>query len=288
MELSKSIEDVLSKAVRVLPDDVEKAIREALKSERDSKGRLVLEKIVQNIGVSSSTTLPLCQDCGMFYVWVEVGDRARFSMSALENEIYKGCENAAKNAFYRKSIVNEPVFERDNSKTNLPPVINYELKRGSSDISIHFLLKGFGSENCSSVRMINPTAGEDGVVNAVLDMMKKAGGKPCPPVFLGVGIGGTMDRAAMLSKKALMRDVDSHNPDKRYHLLEERLIRKINALGIGPGGLGGDNTCLSVKIETAPTHIAGLPVALSVNCWADRKATLIIPGGYDGISSSTI
>ncbi|MCR5732403.1 MAG: fumarate hydratase [Sphaerochaetaceae bacterium] len=288
MELNKSIENALIDAVRILPEDVERVIRKALETEKDSRGRLVLEKIVQNIDVAASSALPLCQDCGMFYVWVEVGDRARFNIAALEEEIYKGCESAAQKAFYRKSIVTEPVFERENSQTNLPPVINYELKKGSSDIILHFLLKGFGSENCSSVRMINPTAGEEGVVNAVLDMMKKAGGKPCPPVFLGVGVGGTMDRAAQLSKKALIREAGSYNPDPRYRAMEERLLKEINAVNIGPGGLGGENTCLSIAVESAPTHIAGLPVALSVNCWADRKASVRILGGYDGNTAPTV
>ena len=287
MELHKSIENALSSAVRVLPEDVEKTIRSALKSETDPKGRLVLEKIVQNIDIAATTKLPLCQDCGMFYVWVEIGEGARCNLALLEREIVKGCQNASKNAFYRKSVVLEPIYDRENSKTNLPPIINYELVKGN-DILIHFLLKGFGSENCSSVRMINPTAGEDGVVKAVVEMVKKAGGKPCPPGFLGVGVGGTMDRAALLSKKALIRDAGRYNRNPKYRALEERLKREINALGIGPGGLGGDTTCLSIAVEYAPTHIAGLPVALSVNCWADRKASVRVLGGYDGGTAPSI
>ncbi|MBR1919079.1 MAG: fumarate hydratase [Spirochaetales bacterium] len=287
MELHKSIENALSSAVRILPEDVEKVIRSALRSESDAKGRLVLEKIVQNIEVAGTTALPLCQDCGMFYVWVEIGKEARCSLALLEREIIKGCRSAARNAFYRKSVVSEPIYDRENTRTNLPPVINYELVNGK-DIVIHFLLKGFGSENCSSVRMINPTAGEEGVVKAVLEMVKKAGGKPCPPCFLGVGVGGTMDRAALLSKKALIRDAGKRNRNARYRALEERLKREINALGIGPGGLGGDTTCLSIAVEYAPTHIAGLPVALSVNCWADRKASVRVIGGYDGSTAPSV
>ncbi len=287
MELHKSIENALSSAVRVLPEDVERVIRRALKSESDPKGRLVLEKIVQNIEVAGSTALPLCQDCGMFYVWVEIGKRAKCNLPLLEREIVKGCRDAARRAFYRKSVVLDPIYERPNSKTNLPPVINYELVNGD-DIVIHFLLKGFGSENCSSVRMINPTAGEEGVVAAVIEMMKKAGGKPCPPCFLGVGVGGTMDRAALLSKKALLRKAGQGNRNPKYRALEKRLFEEINKLGIGAGGLGGDTTCLSLAVEYAPTHIAGLPVALSVNCWADRKASVRVLGGYDGTSLPSV
>ena len=281
MKLSKSIENALSSAVRILPDDVEKAIKRADSIETGSLGKVVLDNILKNIEVSKETLLPLCQDTGMFWVLVSVGKKAKFNMSLLENEINQGCKAAAKNAYFRKSVVKDPLFDRTNTANNLPIVINYELVEGS-DITIRILLKGFGSENCSSVRMLNPTASESDVVSAVVDIMKKAGGKPCPPVFLGVGIGGTMDKAAFLSKKALLRE--ESNPDKRYRELENKIKEAVNELHIGPGGLGGDNTCLSVAIESFATHIAGLPVAVTVNCHAERRATVIVLGGYDGNS----
>jgi len=280
MKLSEKIEEELKRAVRVLPPDVKACIEDAAANEDGKLGKVVLKRILENIEAAENSDVPLCQDTGMFYCIAEIGRDARASLQLLEKEITEGARNAAKNAFFRKSIVADPVYDRENTKDNLPLVINYELVDGC-DIALHFLLKGFGSENCSSVRMLRPTAGEDGVVDAVVEMMKAAGGKPCPPVFLGVGVGGTMDRAAFLSKKALTRDASKRNADKRYASMERRMLEEVNKLGIGPGGLGGRNTGLSVAIEAEPTHIASLPVALSVNCWADRKAKIVITGGYD-------
>ena len=278
MELAKRIEEALCRAVRILPDDVETALREAYERESGPHGRTALKYILEDIAIAKDSQLPLCQDCGMFLAIVSVGRSSHADMAALENAIVEGCRNAALKAYYRRSVVTEPVYARANSGDNLPPVVHWELVDGD-DVTISFLLKGFGSENCSAVRMLRPTEGEDGVVSAVLDMVRQAGGKPCPPMFLGLGIGGTMDKAAFLSKKALLRPVGTHHPDRRYAALEERLMAEINSLGIGPGGLGGVNSCLEVAIETAPTHIAGLPVALSVNCWAERRAFVTLKGG---------
>ena len=204
----------------------------------------------------------------MFWCLASIGRGSKVSIGALEELIASACMRAAKEGYYRKSVVSDPIYSRENTRTNLPPVISYECVDGDG-VALSFLLKGFGSENCSSVRMLNPTAGEDGVVSAVLDMMEKAGGKPCPPVFLGVGVGGTMDRAAFLSKKAFFSS-DGNNQ------LEARILSAVNELGIGAGGLGGNHTALAVSVLSAPTHIAGLPVALTVNCWADRKCTIRI------------
>lgn len=278
MTLQQRIEEALCSAVRTLPAQCEALIRKACDDERSTAGRSVLSAIVRNIDMASSSTLPLCQDCGMFLCFVEVGRDSHADVGRLEGIIIDACMSAAHRAYYRSSVVAEPVYDRVNTGDNLPPVIHWEVVEGGS-VRISFLLKGFGSENCSSVRMIRPTDGEEGVVGAVLDMVRAAGGKPCPPMFLGVGIGGTMDKAAVLSKKALLREAASRHQDERYARLEERLLDEVNRLGIGPGGLGGDHTCLSVCIETYPTHIAGLPVALSVNCWAERKAVIEVTGG---------
>ncbi len=277
MSLSKRIEEALARAVVRLPEDWEEAIREAYEKETKKEGRTVLGRILENIEVAKEKRLPLCQDCGMFICFAEVGKDSGADLACLEDEIIKGCEKASKNACYRKSVVAEPVYERKNTGTNLPPVIHWEVVEGKN-VKLSFLLKGFGSENCSGVRMLRPTAGEEGVVEAVLDLVKLAGGKPCPPMVLGLGLGGTMEKAAILSKKALLRAPGTHHSDPRYARLEERLLCLVNGLGIGPGGLGGDTTALSLAIETAPTHIAGLPLALSVNCWAERKATVIWKG----------
>lgn len=267
--LEVEIKNKVIEASRKLNPDVYEKLKKAYEREDGEEGRIVLKAILDNIGIASKTGLPLCQDTGMFWVLVSYASSSPYSLNELLDAVKSALEKAAEEGYFRKSIVSEPVFDRLNTKSNLPAVINIELIEG--DVStVDVLLKGFGSENCSAVRMLNPTAGKDGVVSAVLEMVKAAGGKPCPPMFLGIGIGGSLDRAALLSKKALI--AKREHDDERYDELEEEILEKVNALGIGAGGLGGKNTALEVNIEYEGTHIAGLPVALSVSCWADRKA----------------
>ena len=267
--LEEEIKDKVIEASRKLNPDVYEKLKKAYEREDGEEGRIVLKAILDNIGIASKTGLPLCQDTGMFWVLVSYASSSPYSLNELLDAVKSALEKAAEEGYFRKSIVSEPVFDRLNTKSNLPAVINIELIEG--DVStVDVLLKGFGSENCSAVRMLNPTAGKDGVVSAVLEMVKAAGGKPCPPMFLGIGIGGSLDRAALLSKKALI--AKREHDDERYDELEEEILEKVNTLGIGAGGLGGKNTALEVNIEYDGTHIAGLPVALSVSCWADRKA----------------
>ena len=267
--LEVEIKNKVIEASRKLNPDVYEKLKKAYEREDGEEGRIVLKAILDNIGIASKTGLPLCQDTGMFWVLVSYASSSPYSLNELVDAVKSALEKAAEEGYFRKSIVSEPVFDRLNTKSNLPAVINIELIEG--DVStVDVLLKGFGSENCSAVRMLNPTAGKDGVVSAVLEMVKAAGGKPCPPMFLGIGIGGSLDRAALLSKKALI--AKREHDDERYDELEEEILEKVNALGIGAGGLGGKNTALEVNIEYEGTHIAGLPVALSVSCWADRKA----------------
>lgn len=267
--LEEEIKNKVIEASRKLSPDVYEKLKKAYEREDGEEGRIVLKAILDNIGIASKTGLPLCQDTGMFWVLVSYASSSPYSLNELLDTVKSALEKAAEEGYFRKSIVSEPVFDRLNTKSNLPAVINIELIEG--DVStVDVLLKGFGSENCSAVRMLNPTAGKEGVVSAVLEMVKAAGGKPCPPMFLGIGIGGSLDRAALLSKKALI--AKREHDDERYDELEEEILEKVNALGIGAGGLGGKNTALEVNIEYEGTHIAGLPVALSVSCWADRKA----------------
>ena len=261
---AERIKEELIKASRVLPQDVQALIDKV--NPEGGKAESVMNAIRQNLIQAEKQNLPMCQDTGAFWCMVTVGRDSDAFLRDIESVVLEGTRKAAEEGFFRKSIVSDPVRERKNTGNNLPPFIFYELGDGS-DVEVSFLLKGFGSENCSQVRMLNPTAGEDGVVQAVREMMEKAGGKPCPPVFLGVGIGGTMDRAAFLSKKAFFRE--SEDP-----ILSERIMDAVNNLGIGPGGLGGKPTVLSVSVAVEPTHIAGLPVALTVNCWAERKAVV--------------
>ena len=258
------VKDSLVEAARILPEDIEKAILSAVPE--GGKAESVMNAIKENLEISRKTGLPMCQDTGGFWCLASIGRDSDVRLSDIEHLILRGAEEASREGYFRKSIVTDPVRSRKNTGNNLPPFIFYELDDGDA-VELSFLLKGFGSENCSSIRMLNPTAGEDGVVNAVVQMMQNAGGKPCPPVFLGVGIGGTMDRAAFLSKKAFFRPSDDTS-------LSSRILSAVNELGIGPGGLGGNPTALCVSVLTEPTHIAGLPVALTVNCWAERKAVI--------------
>ena len=239
----------------------------------------VLEMINENLKLSEEHKIPMCQDSGMIVAFVEIGREVPISMQAIEEAIYEGSELAIKEGFYRNSVVEEPVFDRVNTKTNLPPII-YWSPSDEKHLKISFLLKGFGSENCSGLAMLNPTSGPEGVVKAVAEMVQRAGGKPCPPIVVGVGLGGTAERAGLLSKKALLRPVNSVHPEERYAQLESDILAAIQALEIGPGGFGGPLTALGVAVEYEPTHIAGLPVAASISCWADRKGEFVWEGPY--------
>lgn len=246
-------------------------------SEQSKASLVVLNSILENLKIAKDTKIPMCQDTGMFDVFVDIGRENKSSLFTIEKSIKEACSLASKEANYRKSVVEEPVFDRINTKTNLPPIITYNLVDGD-EIEVNVLLKGFGSENCCGVNMLNPTASKEGVVKAVIDIVKKAGGKPCPPICVGIGLGGTMERAAYLSKRALIRDLNQKNNDIRYQKLEKEILDKINNTYIGAAGFGGNTTALFVQIEQEPTHIAGLPLAVSINCWADRKAHFIYKG----------
>ena len=271
MDAKQMIKSALMKAHIILPEDVERKILEALECETNPGGKLALNAIARNIEIARETNIPLCQDTGMFWSLVEIGRESGCNPVTIENAIIEASKEASLEGYYRKSVVEDPIYERRNTKTNLPPIINYSLIDGD-EVIVSFLLKGFGSENCSSVRMLNPTVGESGVIDGVLDIMKKAGGKPCPPTFIGIGVGGTMDRAALLSKRAFFKKEEENS-------LEKKIKDEINKLGMGPGGLGGINSCLSVQLLSEPTHIAGLPLAVTVNCWADRKVQLVFKKG---------
>lgn len=258
----------------ILPEDVKKTITEAEGME-SGLSKTVLSRILENLECAERKCLPMCQDTGMVLLFVEIGQDLDLGRLSLEKIIHRAVEDAYKDGSFRKSVVSDPLNGRINTKNNLPPVVYYDFVPGDK-LKISGVLKGFGSENCSRLFMLKPTEGRDKVVDVVLETIRSAGGSPCPPTVLGIGIGGTMDYAAKLSKKALLRELDDVNPDPYYKELEDELLEKINNLNIGPGGLGGGVTSLGVKIEHYPTHIAGLPVAISVNCWADRKVKVEI------------
>lgn len=280
MKLAERIRDSLMHAVVELDDDVLDCIQTAFEKEECEAPKAVLQAILKNLALAKETGLPMCQDTGLLLVFADVGRNCPLSLRKIEASIMEGCRMAVEQAYFRRSIVEEPVFDRINTQTNLPPVIWWNSVDGSG-LQIRILLKGFGSENCSSVRMLNPTGGKEAVVEAVKQIVKTAGGKPCPPIFVGVGLGGTMDRAAYLSKRALLRDVRLSHSDPRYAQLEQDILAAIQGLGIGSGGLGGAITALHVAIEEESTHIAGLPLAVSINCWADRKAVVEWKEGED-------
>lgn len=258
----------------ILPKDVKERIVNSANSE-SGLSKTVLNRILENLECAESKCLPMCQDTGMVLFFVEIGKDLNLNGVDIEEVINSSIEDAYRDGSFRKSVVKDPLNGRENSKNNLPAVVYYDFIEGDR-LKISGVLKGFGSENCSKLFMLKPTEGRSKVIEVVLETISSAGGSPCPPTVLGIGIGGTMDYAAKLSKKALLRELDDINPDPYYRDLEDELLSKINSLNIGPGGLGGGVTSLGVKIEHYPTHIAGLPVAISVNCWADRKVKVEI------------
>ncbi len=239
----------------------------------------VLEMIQENLRLADSHGLPMCQDTGMIVAFIEIGPDVPLSMQAIERALLAGAKEAVQAGSFRNSVVTEPVYDRVNTGTNLPPVIHWFPKE-TPGLTISMLLKGFGSENCSALTMLNPTAGHAGVVEAVVEMVRSSGGKPCPPIVVGIGLGGTAERAALLSKRALLREVGVSHTDSRYAQLESDIFDAIQTLHIGPGGFGGPLTALAVALEYEETHIAGLPVAVSISCWADRKASIVWEGPY--------
>lgn len=274
----KTIKEVVKKlcmeANYYLPKDVNDKIVQCSKDEPWNIGREILYSIQENIHIAREEKMPLCQDTGMACVFVEVGQEVHITEGLLEEAINEGVSEAYKEGYLRKSVVGDPI-ERINTGDNTPAVIYYNIVKGDK-VKIMVAPKGFGSENMSKIKMLKPADGLEGVKKFILEVVKEAGPNPCPPIVVGVGIGGTFDKAAYLSKKALIRPIDIRNENKFYERLEEDLLESINNLGIGPQGLGGKTTALAVNIETFPTHIAGLPVAVNINCHVTRHKEEII------------
>ena len=257
----------------VLPNDVNALLRQARGEETWPAARDILGQIEQNARVAEETMMPICQDTGMACVFVEVGQEVHITGS-LEEAIHEGVRRGYADGFLRKSVVRDP-FDRVNTGDNTPAMITYDIVPGDR-LKITLAPKGFGSENMSRIKMLKPSDGLEGMKKFVLETVEEAGPNPCPPIMVGVGVGGTFDKAALLAKKALLRDNQTPNLDPFYAALEEELLLKINALGIGPQGLGGKTTALKVNIEHLPTHIAGLPVAVNINCHVTRHLTEVL------------
>lgn len=257
-----------------LSKDVKCAIEEAEKKEESPLGKQILGQLEENMEIASDTKIPICQDTGMTVVFLKVGQEVHFEGGYIEDAINEGIRQGYQEGYLRKSVVKDPV-DRVNTKDNTPGVIHYEIVPGDQ-VEITIAPKGFGSENMSRLYMLKPADGLDGIRNAILETVKLAGPNACPPLVVGVGIGGTFEKCALLAKKALTRDTNVHNSIPYVKEMEEDILEKINNMGIGPAGLGGRITALAVNIETYPTHIAGLPVAVNMCCHVNRHKSRII------------
>jgi fumarate hydratase subunit alpha len=273
-EIENTVRDMCIRANCYLNADIREAIENGIKTDKSDVSRTVLEKLIQNADIAASKEVPICQDTGMAVFFIEIGKEVFVEGDTITDAVNKGVSRGYTDGYLRKSVVGDPL-NRVNTKDNTPAVIYYDFVEGDK-IKITFAPKGFGSENKGALKMLNPSDGLDGVIDFVIETVKKAGPNPCPPMVVGVGIGGTMDKVCVLAKKALTRDITSHNPDPFYAKLEDKLLERINKLGIGAAGLGGTTTALGVNIETYPTHIAGLPVAVNINCHATRHAVEVI------------
>ncbi len=262
-------------AACVLPPDVLQAIRTAAEKESSALGKDFLLQYLENAQIAAGEGRALCQDTGFAVYFVELGERLAIDGGSIAEAINEGTAKGYKDGYLRSSIVSDPIFRRKNTGNNTPPIIHLKMVPGDS-LTVILAPKGGGSENMGGLEMLKPSQGREGVADFVVETVRRAGGNPCPPTIVGVGVGGTMEKAAFLSKKALLRPLGSVNEDPEYAALEEEILARINALGIGPQGLGGDITSFAVHIEPYPCHIASLPVAVSLNCHAARHAGFIL------------
>lgn len=255
-------------------NDISEALCNAQKNEESPVGKAVIAQLLENNKIAAEEKIPICQDTGMAVLFVEYGERVVIDGNFKE-AVEEGVRRAYIGGYLRKSVVTDPVFDRVNTKDNTPAIIYTDIVEGDK-IKILAGCKGFGSENMSQIKMLTPSAGIEGVKQFILDAVKYAGPNPCPPIVVGVGIGGTFEKAAQLAKKATLRPINTKNEDPRYAKLEDELIEEINKMGFGPAGLGGNTTAIGVNVETYPTHIAGMPVAVNICCHAARHKEAVI------------
>ncbi len=267
--ITEAVRRMAVEAAYYLPDDVLFSLKRSRDTEKWALAKDTLDQIIENAGIAAQTKSPMCQDTGMAVLFVSVGQDVRIEGGFIEDAINEGVRQAYEHGYLRKSVVRDPLYDRVNTKDNTPAVVHYKIVPGDK-LHIVFAAKGFGSENMSRLAMLKPSDGLEGVKKFILETVELAGPNPCPPIVVGVGIGGTVDKVTLLAKEALMRPFDSYNKDPFYADLEKEMLEKINALGIGPQGYGGKTTALRVLIETYPTHIAGLPVCVNINCHATR------------------
>ena len=267
-DIVEAVEKLFISANYKLSDQTEKTIKECAKCERDVLAKSILDTIEDNIAAAKELKVPVCQDTGMAVLFADIGCDLHIN-GDFERAVNEGVRRAYTNGYLRKSVVKYPLYERVNTNDNTPAVIHIRLVPGDK-LHLTAAPKGFGSENMSKIKMFNPSASESDIIEFVKETVRVAGSNPCPPIVVGVGIGGTFDYAPLLAKRALAREIGSSNADLRFAELEKKMLDEINTLGIGPQGFGGDTTALAVHIETYPTHIAGLPVAVNINCHVSR------------------
>lgn len=267
-EISKNIKEMCIEANHFLSKDMDIAMKNAVSTEKSPLGKKILSQLQDNLKIAGEDMIPICQDTGMAVVFLEIGQDVHFEGGNLEDAVNEGVRRGYVDGYLRKSVVKDPII-RENTKDNTPGIIHYKIVPGDQ-VKIKVAPKGFGSENMSRVFMLKPADGIEGVKEAVLTAVKDAGPNACPPMVVGVGIGGTFEKCALMAKEALTREVGSHSDIPYVKELEEELLERINKIGIGPGGLGGSTTALAVNVNTYPTHIAGLPVAVNICCHVNR------------------
>ena len=267
-EISKNIKEMCIEANHFLSKDMDIAMKNAVSTEKSPLGKKILSQLQDNLKIAGKDMIPICQDTGMAVVFLEIGQDVHFEGGNLEDAVNEGIRRGYVDGYLRKSVVKDPIL-RENTKDNTPGIIHYKIVPGDQ-VKIKVAPKGFGSENMSRVFMLKPADGIEGVKEAVLTAVKDAGPNACPPMVVGVGIGGTFEKCALMAKEALTREVGSHSDIPYVKELEEELLERINKIGIGPGGLGGSTTALAVNVNTYPTHIAGLPVAVNICCYVNR------------------
>ena len=272
--ITETIKKMCIEANYSLSSDMVKAMRKAEEKEESVLGKQILAQLQDNLEIAASDMIPICQDTGMAVVFLEVGQDVHFEGGSFEDAVNEGVRRGYTEGFLRKSVVGDPIL-RENTKDNTPAVIHTRIVEGDR-VKITVAPKGFGSENMSRVFMLKPAEGLEGVKNAILTAVKDAGPNACPPLVVGVGIGGTFEKCALMAKKALTREVGKHSAIPYVRTLEEEMLEKINCLGIGPGGLGGTVTALAVNVNTYPTHIAGLPVAVNICCHVNRHTVCVL------------
>ncbi len=276
-EIIAAVEKLCMDANYFLGEDMLQAFHTAQAAEQSPLGQNVLGILIENADIAKTEQVPMCHDTGMAVIFAELGQEVQVTGMSLTEALNQGVRQGYAKGYLRKSIVKDPTLHRDNTGDNTPTVIHYDIVPGDQ-LKITVAPKGFGSENMGALKMCKPSDGLEGVINFVVETVDKAGANPCPPIIVGVGVGGDMEKAAILAKHSLLREAGEHNADPEWQKVEAEILRRVNQLGIGPQGFGGTQTALAVHIETFPTHIAGMPVAVNINCHAARHKEVVLTG----------